>query len=155
MIKRTALALTLVALLGTSALAGLAAAHQRANSHHSKPWVYESKRPALKVSITRRGHRVVRADVSAPGRCTNGEHVTMGFGLSGGRGLLVDRHGRFHNPGGVHQDFRGRFVGNRVIGVFYETFRRSYSGEEQEPTCGNIRSHGRVQHFVARLVKSR
>ena len=55
MIKRTALALTLVALLGTSALADLAAAHQRANSHHSKPWVYESKRPALKVSITRRG----------------------------------------------------------------------------------------------------
>jgi hypothetical protein len=115
--------------------------------------VYESNRTALEVSITRRGNRVWRARVGAPGVCDNGEEWSSGFGLVGGIGWPIYPNETFHRTGG-NQLFSGRFEGDKVVGVFFETgFEVGGSTEVFPPTCGNTRPRGRHQHFVARLVE--
>ncbi|MBS1877999.1 MAG: hypothetical protein JST31_00645 [Actinobacteria bacterium] len=116
--------------------------------------VYKIHRPGLDVSITRRGQRLFRAGVSAPGVCSNGERTPMGFGLVGGPGWPIDAAGHFDRRSGIHTVFRGRFAGDKVVGVFYESRLEVGGGYEGvPPTCGNTRPRGRYQHFVAWLVE--
>lgn len=148
-IRSGALALAVVAgllLLGGGAQAQVAALK-------GPVLVYESNRPALEVSITRRGNRVWRASVGAPGVCDNGEEWSSGFGLIGGIGWPIYPDETFHRSAG-NQLFSGRFEGDKVVGVFFETgFEVGGSTEVFPPTCGNTRPRGRRQHFVARLVE--
>lgn len=159
MMERNSVASTTAQLLSVGALlilllAGAAATEQSAAAKaHQKVLVYESSRPALRVSLTREGNAVIRATVSAPGLCGNGEKTTMGFEKAGADRWPIRSNGRFEHRNGSRSYLRGRFDGDRVIGVFRESRRRNIGGEEPEPTCGNVVPHGRDQRFVARLVK--
>lgn len=115
--------------------------------------VYKMSRSTLSVSLTRRGDRIVRASVSAPGRCENGEREPMGFGLSGGSGIRIHPDGHFVERYSSGFYFGGRFEGGKVSGVFFESRRRQFEGEASEPYCGNIVPRGRAQRYVARLVE--
>jgi hypothetical protein len=118
----------------------------------SKTLVYKAGRSALTISITRRGDRVIRASVFAPGLCEDGTRPPMGFALDGGTGFRIDVKGHFANShAGFY--FGGRFRGTKVTGTFWQTYRRNIEGEASEPLCGNIRPRGRAQHYVAKLFE--
>jgi hypothetical protein len=114
---------------------------------------YEARRPALDVSVTRRGDRIVRASVGAPGLCEDGERPEMGFEPGRGSAHPIRAGGRFEVRYGPRSYLRGRFAGRRFIGSFRESRRRQVEGEAIEPLCGNMVPRGRNQRFVARLVR--
>lgn len=151
MLRHIALTLSVLAALAL----GIGQAAAQARPPKGPVLVYETRRPALDVSITRRGDRIWRAGVSAPGVCDTGEQSWAGFGLIGGDGWPVGRDGSFHRPrGGIHTVFRGRFEGDKVVGVFFERRLEVGGGAEgYPPVCGNTRPRGRYQHFVAWLVE--
>jgi hypothetical protein len=154
---RSSIAVTLAALisLGVLTLCSAAGAVSRSGAQPTRQLlVYESRRAALDVSITRKGDRIFRAGVSAPSVCSNGETGYAGFGLTGGSGWPIDSAEHFDNKNGIHTVFRGRFEGDKVIGVFYESRLEVGGGTEGfPPRCGNTRPRGRYQHFVAYLVE--
>jgi hypothetical protein len=158
MLKRAAIAMTIASLLaggGAFALTNTAGAQARTSRRSGPPTlVYESIRPNFDVSITRKGDRIPRMSVGAPGLCSNGEELGSGFEVVGGSTFRVARDGTFHDPrGGSHTVFRGRFEGDKVVGVFRE-HRIDVGGDPDFPTlCGNLVPHGRLQHFVAHLVE--
>jgi len=115
--------------------------------------VYETSRPNLDVKTTRRGNRMWRVNIGAPGACDNGEAWESGFAVIAGIGLPIYPNETFHLDRN-NQLFRGRFEGDKVVGLFRETgFEVGGSTEVFPPTCGNTRPGGRNQHFVARLVE--
>lgn len=149
MIRPTALTLSVLAAL----LLGSGHARAQARPPKGPVLVYETSRPALEVSITRRGDRIYRASVYAPAVCSNGEETEAGFGLVGGIGWRIGAHGLFQRDAN-NELFRVRFEGDKAVGVFRESgFEVGGSTEVFPPTCGNTRPQGRYQHFVARLVE--
>lgn len=133
-------------------LAVLAGPASGSGPRPARAQTFEAKRSAIKVSVTRRGDRIVHAAVSAPGLCEDGGHLVMGFELSKGSTHPIRADGRFEDRYGPRSYLRGRFIGDRFVGSFRESRRRQVEGEAIEPLCGNIVPRGRDQHFVARLV---
>ena len=151
---RRVVPILLAALVLTAGLLVIAGATGPAASRAagSKTLVYKAGRSALTISITRRGSRVIRASVFAPGLCEDGTKPPMGFALSGGTGFRINDKGRFANShAGFY--FGGRFQGTTVTGTFWQTYRRNIEGEASEPLCGNIRPRGQAQHYVAKLFE--
>jgi hypothetical protein len=151
MLRRAAAILAVLALLAVGG--GQATAGGRADPPQGPVLVYETNRPSLQVSITRRGDRIYRAGVSAPGVCSNGEETSTGFGLVGGAGWPIGPRGLFVRSSGDRL-FRVRFEGDRAVGIFRQSrVEVGGSTEGVPPRCGNTRPWGRYQHFVARLVE--
>lgn len=155
MSRRTTAVAMMVAILASAGVPLRAAADpgdaQARAGHHIL--VYESSRPALQISITRKGDRMTPVSIGGPGKCADGTELGSGFGLIGRTGIPVAADGTFDGDSGSHRIFRGHFERDRVIGVFEESFL-NVGGDPDAPTrCGNIVPQGRLQRFVAHLVE--
>jgi hypothetical protein len=146
----TALLAALVLSLGAFAATGAAGTSASAAAG-PKTIVYRAIRPGLTVLITRRGDRVIAANVYSKGVCEDGSAGVGGWGFKQvpSQKLRIDRNGHFARSG-IGLYFGGRFKGGKVSGVYFHTYRRNYEGETLEPSCGNIQPHGRKQRFVAK-----
>lgn len=153
--KPTAVAVIAAILLCVGAPARAAAAPGAAPARAAyHVLVYESSRPGLSVSITRRGDRMTPVSIGGPANCEDGIDRGTGFSLmGGGEGIPVAADGTFDDHSHSDRIFRGHFEGDKVIGVFKQS-HIEVGGDPDSPTrCGNIVPGGRLQRFVAYLIE--
>lgn len=119
---------------------------------HSGTQVYRAERAAISITLGREGRYLVRVNVTALARCTNGQRTTIKFIMAGGPRIRITGGGRFNmSRFNAHESrvLKGRVEGDVIRGYF----RAFYDGPPEgrfKPRCGTAVPNSRPIHFTAR-----